>query len=127
MTTDDDTPAPKQPRAKASQTGAERQRRHRQNKKLHFFEVTEGTYALLKAIRQQKTWTIEKTVKQALILLEAELNAAAPAITLAEIHKAAAEDKERHEASEPVRARVKTRKPNTPLMPKEIDGQGSLL
>jgi hypothetical protein len=82
---------------------------------------------LLKAIRQQKAWTIEKAVKQALILLEAELKITAPAETLSEVHQGATEGKERHKASKPEKAGLTTRKPKPPLVPKVIDGQGNLL
>jgi hypothetical protein len=125
MTREKDKVAPEQPRGQVPQTGAERQQGYRQRKKLRFLEVTEETRGRLRAICEQKGWSIEQTVVQALTLLEAELQVEARSAALAEIHKR--EQEAQLGSSPPVKQPKQARKPIVPAEPVEVAGQGSLL
>jgi hypothetical protein len=118
-----DTPTPRKHPAKS---GAERQRRYRQRKKLHFLEATEDTYKWLQIIRKQKSWSTEQAVSEALTLLQAELKGAARSAALAETHNRTTEEGARFVASQSVEP-LKTPSKPKPSELEEIDGQGNLL
>lgn len=87
--------------------------------------MTEKTYGRLRAIRMQKSWSIEQAVTEALTLLETELKAVARSAVLTEMHKR--EEEARHGSSLPAKSPKKSRKPKPQPEPEEVDGQGSLL
>jgi len=127
MTSNIDVPKLDRRKVATPLSPVEIQRRYRQRKKLRFLELTESTYARLQAICHDKRWSIEETFIQALTLLEASLQAAAPPAAVVDIRKEPAEDQANYNRTKPEKASVKSRKPKLSPVPEAIDGQGSLL
>jgi hypothetical protein len=117
------------PRRKKNSTdgNAERQRRYREHHKTHALELKGEVYSQLRAICQQKGWTIGQAVAEALKLLQAEVAAEARSARTAEIYKQAVEEKRKSDEANLLSQPSKPRKPKPPVQPEDADGQGSLL
>lgn len=115
-----------EPSKRLAQTGAERQRRHRQSQKLHVLEVKDETYAQLQTICAQKHWTMKQAVAEGMKLLLEQLAAETRMAQLAEAHRHAAEEQAKFDQAYPLPPE-KPRKPRPPPAPEEVEGQGSLL
>lgn len=127
MTYESEEAAPKRPRGPAPQAGAARQRAYRQRKKLRFLEVTEETHGRLKTICEQKAWSIDQTVAQALASLEAVLKSEVSSAALTEMHKCAGDVRVVRDIPRSAKSPDLPRKRKLPPVLEEIEGQGSLL
>jgi hypothetical protein len=118
---------PPEPNESAANGNAERQRRFRQRHKTRVIEVKEEAYSQLRAICQQKGWTIRQAVAEALNLLQAQTDAEARSAALAEMHRRAVEKEAKCGASQPATSPGKSGKSKPAPEPEKVEGQESLL